>query len=296
MDKSSLFNILLSVVLLVVGLFMVFLLDWYSTDSLFLTAVVLITAMMLFEVIGSVFAHTIGVYFKNRNKALRAIGKGGIKAVIQDKIARAAFDGIYYLYKGDYARAEEKLMLAHDRSDNRNNQSFCIAWLYKLYQETENDPRMLWAMRKAVEYAPDNVDNQMRLGHAYYNDGNLSNAEYCFEKALKYDPANSYGNYMLSKIYTIRGEEDKAVETLEALVKNGCTHPLIYGELAVICAIKGDEEKSLEYYKKAQFSGYDDPVKLSNRMTAIALYNQNPEGSLDDLPHEYFRRIEKEKE
>ncbi len=296
MDKIRLFNILLSVVLLAVGLFMVLLLDWQSPDGLFMTAVVLITAMMLFEVIGMVFSQTIGEFFKNRNKALRALGKDGIKVVAKDKTARAAFDGIYYFYKGDYARAEEKLMLALDRSDNRNNQSFCTAWLYKLYEETDNDPRMLWAMRKAVEYAPENVDYQLRLGHAYFNDGNLSQAEYCFEKALKYDPLNGYGSYMLAKIQAIRGDEDKAIAILEELTNSSSTHPLVYAELAVICGIKGYDDKSKEYYEKAMLCGHQQPEQLSKRMTAIELFNKHPDAELSDLPDDYYRRIEKEEE
>lgn len=296
MAKNKLFNLILSVILVLTALFMVLLLDWHSPDELFLTAAVLIISMMLFEVVGMIFAQTVGEYFQNRRRALKAIGKGGIKIVLQDKTARTVYDGIYYFFKGDYARAEELLILALDRSDNRNNQCFCTAWLLRLYEETQNEPRMLWAMRKAVEYAPDNVDAQMRLGHAYFSDGNLSNAEYCFEKALKYDPLNSYGSYMLSKIYVMRGEDDRAVERLQSLISSGSTHPLVYAELSVIFAVKGEEDKSREYFEKAQLSGYADPEKLSKRLTAIKLFNAHPEAELSDLPQDYYRRIEKEKE
>ena len=96
------------------------------------------------------------------------------------------------LMKGRYPEAEEKLMRALSISDNRQNQLFCVEWLIKLYEAQENEGQLMWALRKAAEIAPDNPDAQSRLGHAYYNEGKLSSAEYCFEQALRYDPNYGY--------------------------------------------------------------------------------------------------------
>ncbi len=244
----------------------------------------------------AVLNETLFYHIRLRRKALRSLGKDGIKAVINDDTARLAFKGIYYFHKGDYAKAEEKLMLALDRSDNRNNQVFCTEWLYNLYEETSNDPRRLWAMRKAVEYSPDSVPAQLRLGHRYYADGNLENAMYCFKQAIKYDPINGYASYMIAKIHMIQGRDDEAIATLEGLLKSNESHPLVHAELAIFHAINKNDEQSREHYQKAIMCGYDDPHKLSAQITAINDFNNAEGATLDDLPSDYYRHIEKGEE
>lgn len=170
--------------------------------------------------------------FSERRAALRALGKHGLRILRHDEGARCAYKGILMLMKGRYPEAEEKLMRALSISDNRQNQLFCVEWLIKLYEAQENEGQLMWALRKAAEIAPDNPDAQSRLGHAYYNEGKLSSAEYCFEQALRYDPNYGYSYYSLATIYTLRGEDERALETLKKLVTIQENHPLVYAELA----------------------------------------------------------------
>ena len=233
-------------------------------------------------------------HIERRRAALKALGEHGLKKVINDPAAKAAYQGVYAMMEEDYPKAEERLNLAIGLSgDVRQNQLFCIEWLIKLYEQIEADEKLLWCYRKAVEFAPDNPDAQTRLGHAYYVDGRLDNALYCFEQALRYDPNNGYALYSTAKIQMIRGEDDKALETLNLLRKANESHPLVYEQLAIYYAMHGDREKSMEAYQKAQLLGYRDPEELNRRITAIFEFGQAENVTGEHLPSEYYRRIEK---
>ncbi len=229
-----------------------------------------------------------------RRAALKALGAKGIRKVRHDGAAKYAYKGIVKLFQGKFPDADDYLQKALSLATVRQNQMFCTEWLIKLYEATNNDARMLWCFRKASEFAPDDPEVQSRLGHAYYADGKLSNAEYCFEQALRYDPNHGYSYYSLAKIYMVRGEDERAVQTLEKLKTIQENHPLVYAELAVVYAMHDDEEKSRENYEKAILCGYKEPELLSKRMTAIRSFNHADGADGSNLPREYFRRIEKE--
>ena len=159
----------------------------------------------------------------------------------------------------------------------------------------ENDAKMRWCFRKAVEYAPDNPEAQSRLGHAYFSEGSLDKAQYCFEQALRYDPNNGYAYYNLAKIFLVRCEDDKALETLEKLIKLNENHPLAHAEFANYYAMHGNREKAEEECKKAQLCGVKEPDELNRRINAMLSFNET-QFSDEDLPPLYYRKIEKSDE
>lgn len=229
-----------------------------------------------------------------RRAALKALGKQGIRKVRHDEAAKYAYKGIVKLFQGKYPEADDMLQKALSLSNMRQNQMFCVEWLIKLYEATENDARLMWCFRKAAEFAPDDPEVQSRLGHAYFAEGRLDNAEYCFNQALEYDPNHGYSYYSLSKIYMVRGQDDRARETLEKLSKIQGNHPLVYAELAIWHAMHNNEQESREYYNKALLCGYREPEELSKRLTAIKMFNNADNASGEDLPRNYYRRIIKE--
>ncbi len=230
-------------------------------------------------------------YINRRKAAVRALGKDGMKILRRDKTAKLAYKGIYALLCGKYPDAESYLQEALAQADVRQNQVFCVEWLIKLYEAMENESKIRWCIRKAVEYSPDNPEAQSRLGHAYFAEGNLDKAEYCFEQALRYDSNNGYSYYSLVKIYLVRGEDERAFETLEKLIKINENHPLAHSEFANYYAMKGNREKAEEECKKAQLCGFKDPEELNRRINAILSFNET-EFSGEDLPSLYYRRIE----
>ena len=231
-----------------------------------------------------------------RRAALKALGKQGIRKIRNDEAAKYAYKGIVKLFQGNYPDADDLLQKALSLSTVRQNQMFCVEWLIKLYEATENDSRLLWCYRKAAEFAPDDPEVQSRLGHAYYADGKLTNAEYCFNQALEYDPNHGYSYYSLAKIHMVRGEDEKALQILQKLETIQENHPLVLAELATWYAMHGEEEKCREYYEKAMLCGYKDPEELSRRMTAIDKFNRAENATGDDLPWEYYKRVTLEEE
>ena len=231
-------------------------------------------------------------YINRRKAAVRALGKDGIKILRHDKTAKLAYKGIYALLCGKYPDAESFLQEALALADVRQNQMFCVEWLIKLYEAMEDESKIRWCIRKAVEYSPDNPEAQSRLGHTYFSEGNLEKAEYCFEQALRYDPNNGYSYYSLAKIYLVRGEDEKALETLEKLIKINENHPLAHSEFANYYAMHGDREKAEEECKKAQLCGFKESEELNRRINAILSFNET-KFSDEDLPSLYYRRIEK---
>lgn len=230
-------------------------------------------------------------YINRRRAALRALGKDGIRILRNDKTARLAYRGIYALFKGNYPDAEDYLQQALANSEIRQNRKFCIEWLVKLYEATENSSRLMWCFRKAAEYSPDDAEAQSRLGHAYFAEGNLDKAEYFFEQALRYDANNGYSYYNLVKIFLIRKDYDKALDTLKNLMRINENHPLAHAEYANYYAMRGERENALEECKKAQLCGYKDPDELNRRINAMLSFEETKFGK-EDLPSIYYKRAE----
>lgn len=231
-------------------------------------------------------------YISRRKSAVRALGRDGIRIVYKDDTAKLAYKGIYYLMCGKFPQAEDYLQQALARSDIRQNQMFCVEWLVRLYETTDNIPKMLWCYRKAAEFSPDNPEAQSRLGHAYFSDGKLDQAEYCFRQALKYDPNNGYSYFSLAKIQLVRGEDDKAFETLQNLLKINENHPLCHAELADYYAMQGNREMAEEECKKAQLCGIKEPEELNKRINAMLSFHCTDYDE-NDLPSMFYRKIEK---
>ena len=233
----------------------------------------------------------ISPYIRRKNAAAKALGREGIKIMHKDKTAQVAYKGIYSILKEDFPKAEDYLQQALAMADIRQNQTFCIEWLIKLYEAMGNESKLMWCFRKSVEYAPDNSEAQSRLGHAYFSEGKLDQAMYCFEQALKYDPNNGYSYFNIAKIQMLHGEDSKAYETLQKLLQINENHPLVHAELADYYAMQGDAEKAEEECKKAQLCGIREPEELSRRVKAILSFNSTEYGE-NDLPSLFYRRIE----
>ena len=252
---------------------------------------IILCGMTLAVVVLSMIFSLIKEKIDLRRAALKALGKHGLKVVASDESARVAYKGIVKLFQGNYPDAEELLMKSLSMASVRQNQLFCVEWLGRLYEETNNRPKLIWCYRKAVELAPENPDAQCRLGQEYFNDGSLSNAVHCFEQALRYDPNNGYAYYSMAKIHIIRGEDDKARVLFGKLLTINENHPLVYAELAIFSAMKGDRDKSEEYCQKAILCGYREPEELNAKLTAIFDFGQAENVSENDLPQEYYRRF-----
>ena len=84
------------------------------------------------------------------------------------------------------------------------------------------------------------------------------------------------------------------MQVFEELLKTHESHPLVYAEIALLHAMKGNDDLCRENYKKAIMCGYQNCDELSRRITAVYKFNQNELANEDDLPNEYYRRIEKE--
>ncbi len=256
----------------------------YVVGGLFLFAAL----VSLFTVI---ITECIIPYAAKRKASVRALGADGIKLVHRDKVAKLAYKGIYSLLNGKIVEAEEYLQQALANTDVRQNQMFCIEWLIKLYEATENNSKLMWCYRKAVEYAPENPEAQSRLGHAYFSEGKLDRANYCFEQALRYDPNHGYSYFSLAKIQMVRGEDDKAFDTLQTLLKINENHPLCHAELADWYAMRGDVEHAEEECKKAQLCGIHDADELNKRINAMLSFHKTDYDG-KDLPEMFYRKID----
>lgn len=290
--KKNNFNFMWLLWIAVGGLFGAFLTlvagrDWTAAAVVFggysITIAVTLIAVIWTEVVTPRRA--------TRIAALRAMGKEGISLVRRDDTAKLAYKGIYSLLNGNFPQAEEYLQKSLSRSDIRQNQLFCIEWLVRLYETMDNDSKLMWCYRKAVEYAPDNPEAQSRLGHAYFSEGKLDQAEYCFEQALRYDPNHGYSYFSMAKIQMVRGEDEKAFQTLQQLVKINDNHPLCHAELADWYAMQGDAEKAEEECKKAQLCGIRDPDELNKRINAMLSFHKTDYDE-KNLPEMFYRRIE----
>lgn len=261
----------------------------------FLTLIILLSVAAIFQAAKYIVSELVVPRMAKRRAAIRALGKHGVRIVRHDEAAKTAYKGILALINDDMAKSEELLQKALSLSDSRQNQIFCLEWLRNLYENQENDSKVLWCYRKAVEYAPENPEFQSRLGHYYYVEGKLDQAIYCFEQALRYDPNNGYSYYIMAKIALMRGEDEKARETLEKLTKINESHPLCHAELAEYYAMQGNAEKAEEECKKSQLCGVKEPDELNKRINAMLSFHKTDYDG-NDLPSDYYRRLEKKRD
>ena len=251
--------------------------------------------VVLLTLLAVIWTDIVNPHRAKKNAAIRALGKDGIKLVRHDEVARLAYKGIYSLLSGKLPQSEEYLQQSLSRTDVRQNQMFCVEWLIRLYEAMENDAKLMWSYRKAAEYAPDNPEAQSRLGHAYFSEGKLEQATYCFEQALRYDPNHGYSYFSLAKIQMVRGEDKKAFDTLQQLVKINENHPLCHAELADWYAMQGDAEKAEQECKKAQLCGIHDPDELNKRINAMLSFHKTDYDE-KNLPEMFYRKIEQKGE
>lgn len=229
----------------------------------------------------------------NRRKAaMMALGREGIRIVRTDKNAMQVYKGIYALMNGKFVQSESLLQQALTNSDLRQNQMFCIEWLIKLYTAMENESKLMWCYRKAVELAPDNSDAQTRLGQEYLASGRLEQAVYCFEQALRYNPNDGFSYYSLATIHMMQGKDKEAFEALQNLKKINEDHPLCHSQLANYYALTGNREMAILECKRAQLAGFKDPEEINRRINAMLSFAET-EFSGEDLPDLYYRKIEK---
>lgn len=259
---------------------------------------VIVTALMISVEVTAAAAVLLIRYFfpylTRRAAALRALGNNGFGKLAKDPVARLAYRGIYSALNGDNVKAEEYLCQAISRTEEANNKLFCYEWLLKVYESEQNQDKILWCFRKTAETAPDNVNAQCRLGQAYFSDGRLDNALFCFEQALRYNPREGYAIYMTAKIQLIRGEDEKCLESLNRLREINENHPMVYAELAVYHAMHDEYEQCDECFRKAALCGFREIGELERRIDAIKRFRRGETYNGEDLPGEYYRRVEKE--
>lgn len=262
-----------------------------KTNTYLISSIICLAAAVLFFAVYVIITFLMPV-INRRKAAMMALGREGIQMVRSDATAMQVYKGIYALMDGKFAKAESLLQLALSKSDIRQNQMFCVEWLIRLYSAMENDSKLLWCYRKAVELAPDNSDAQTRLGQEYLANGSLDQAVYCFEQALRYNPNDGFSYYSLATIHMMRGEDDKAFEALQNLKKINEDHPLCHSQLANYYAITGNREMAMLECKRAQLCGFKDPDEINRRINAMLSFNET-EFSGEDLPNIYYRKIEK---
>lgn len=234
-------------------------------------------------------------HLTRRIAALRALGSNGFGKLALDPVARIVYRGIYCVLNGEDAKAEKYLEQAISNANSVDNQLFCYDWLLKIYEKNvdEYKDKIVRCFRETAELAPDNALAQCRLGHAYYGEGRLDSALYCFEQAMKYDPNEGFAYYTAAKIHLIRGEDEKCLETLNRLAVINESHPLVYGELAIYHAMHDEIEQCDECFKKAALCGHRELERLERQIDAIKRFRKGETYNGSDLPEDYYRRVEK---
>lgn len=259
-----------------------------------------LTALMISIEVTAVIAVLLVRYLMPRlfrsSAAISCLGKNSFGKLIRDPVARLAYRGVYAVLDNNPEKGVKYFEQALSQTSDTNNQLFCYEWMLRAYESDpeNNQEKILWCFRKTAELAPDNVQVQCRLGQAYFSDGRLDNALHCFEQALRYNPLEGYALYMTAKIQLIRGEDEKCLETLNKLIEINESHPLVYGELAVYHAMHDELEQCDECFQKAVLCGYRESDELERRIDAIKRYRRGETYNGENLPEDYYRRVEKE--
>jgi Flp pilus assembly protein TadD len=82
---------------------------------------------------------------------------------------------------------------------------------------------------RAVKEAPDNGENFLDLGAAYYIAHRWDEAVGAFEQAVRLRPDLGHAHYYLGVLYAARGDKERARQELESVVKLG-NNPILVSQ------------------------------------------------------------------
>lgn len=206
-----------------------------------------------YQLTGYIYNNIANLYYSQQlNNQADSIYLITEKIAIQQKDSILLVDalsqrGMIDIKKGDYLKAEQKLLYAFEISRHSNVQSLIAKTAYSL---SLLYGRMSFK-EKAIEFAKLSVDNQRNLNMLYRAYLVLGDAYY---KTMQYDSAAIYLN--------------KGLHSKDHSTKAG-----IYMRLADIAQKQGEIEKALEMERK--YSAYLDSAQQKRQSNAIATTEEN---------------------
>jgi tetratricopeptide (TPR) repeat protein len=106
-------------------------------------------------------------------------------------------------------------------------------------------------LKKAAALAKDDVDVLSKVGDAYVEISQVSNAITAYLKALEVSQGNTEIRYKLAQSFLKTGQRDEAIRTLEEMIKTNSLRPESYEFLARLYQEGGNLERALSNYQQA---------------------------------------------
>ncbi len=156
---------------------------------------------------------------------------------------------------------EENIYSVTDYYNYHNNPSYPLAQSYKAYKESNYD-EIIQSNKNLLLYNPNNLTAINNIGFAYYQKGNLKDAEEYFLQGLTINPSHELIKRNLNNLYIIKAnvlvkEKDfnSAIEYYNKVLKGGNAERSIYNNLAYSYSQNGDIENAKKYYRNAADMG-----------------------------------------
>lgn len=142
--------------------------------------------------------------------------------------------------------------IIHGKLAVENSPKMVPAWiaLGKAYRNVDKPDSALWALQKALYWAPNNSQIYNNIGVQLYTQGENDEAREYFNKALDINPQLSVAYLNLGRMELSEGNTEKAIENLEMARSIDPDIANVHRELSTAYSAIGRNEEAYESWEK----------------------------------------------
>jgi Flp pilus assembly protein TadD len=141
-------------------------------------------------------------------------------------------------------------------------------------------PEAIETYLRVVELAPDWIEAHINLGVAYYQLGQLSDAEAAFRSAVQLDPLSGISHYNLGCTLEELGEFEEAIDHLQRAARAMPGHADVHFNLALAHEKRDEKRKArehwLQYLRHAPNGPWADQARARLRQDSGRRRNSTP--------------------
>ncbi len=192
---------------------------------------------------------------KERLRSLGYIGAGESEEAIS---ARGIWSlGDYYMYKGDFGRAEEQFDKLRDVLPDYAEPYYNLGIIYMRRGEVQKAARMFEA---ALEREPEMMEVRLNLAFVYTRLGQPEKAVELLQEGLRSFPEHTGARVNLGIVYAEMGRTEEARRCFEEVLEIDPENHGAHAQLGLLLEKQGRTEEALEHWRAALRIAPNDKV------------------------------------
>lgn len=156
-------------------------------------------------------------------------------------------------YYENELRKAEKILAGAQKQKNKKAEVLAYANIGYIYYRAKDYDKAIVNLKRAVKISPKDHVVLYWVGMAYFDDGNLIEAEKSLKLAAEYAPdlKKHLPFYDLGRLYEKQNKFDKAIAAYKSSIKSNVKMWNPHDRLGRLYEAKGDYKLALKQYKRA---------------------------------------------